>query len=234
MASKETYVNYEEFYHRRNDVTSENYSKRCRSFDKKLAPLLPADKKIAMLDIGCGCGFLVYYLRSIGFDNVTGIDINEQLIQTAKHNVDAEFISCDATDYLRETQKRFDIIFMWNVLEHIPHEEVIDFLATVRQSLTEHGFAVVRTPNMTNIMAQGHLNDDFTHVTGLTEQSLEQIASISGFSVVEHLNQFRVQNFKGKVKAVLNWSIHKFLLWLRGGTKPKVYYRNLYAILQKQ
>ncbi len=144
MASKVSYTNYDEFYNRRNDFSSENYSKRCRSFDRKLAPLLPADKKTAILDIGCGCGFLVYYLRSTGFDNIIGIDINEQLIQAAKHNVDAEFINCDAAEYLRATQKRFDIIFIWNVLEHIPHEEVIDFLTMVLRSLTEHGFAVVR------------------------------------------------------------------------------------------
>jgi hypothetical protein len=86
---------------------------------------------------------------------------------------------------------------------------------------------------MTNVMSQGSFRDDFTHQTGFTEQSIEQVAKLAGFSAIEMLNQFKMQNFKGKLKAIINWLLHKVLLWLRGGTKCTVFYRNLYVVLRK-
>jgi len=40
-----------------------------------------------------------------------------------------------------------------------------------------------------------------------------------------------MQNAKGKLKAVCNGVIHRCLWALRGGSKPRVFYRNLYAKL---
>ncbi len=191
----------------------------------------PDDRKI--LDLGCGVGFLVYFLKRQGFVHVTGIDKNENLISIAKSKVNAEFIVDDGITYLEKQKAQYDIIFLWNVLEHIPKENVMKSLRVLHNSLSDDGFVVVRTPNMTNIMAQGHFCDDFTHRSAFTEQSIAQVAQLAGFSNVEMLCQFKFQNFKGRIKAIINWFLHKTLLWLRGGTKCRVFYRNLYVVLRK-
>lgn len=227
------YSGYDKFYLRDKQTPISAYQKRCKGFSKKLSQLLagPHDRKI--LDLGCGVGFLVYFLKQQGFDNVTGIDLNESLISVAKSKVSAEFIVADGITYLEKQQTQYDIIFLWNVLEHIPKENVTKSLQVLHKSLSDDGFVVVRTPNMTNIMAQGHFCDDFTHRAGFTEQSIAQVAQLAGFSNVEMLNQFKFQNFKGRIKAIINWFLHKALLWLRGGTKCRVFYRNLYVVLRK-
>jgi len=227
------YTGYDQFYLRDKPTPISAYQKRCKGFGKKLSQLLavPRDRKI--LDLGCGVGFLVFFLKRQGFDNVTGIDKNENLISIAKSKVNAEFIVDDGITYLEKQKTQYDIIFLWNVLEHIPKENVMKSLRVLHKSLSDDGFMVARTPNMTNIMAQGHFCDDFTHNTAFTEQSIAQVAKLAGFSNVEMLNQFKFQNFKGRIKAVINWFLHKTLLWLRGGTECRVFYRNLYVVLRK-
>lgn len=119
------------------------------------------------------------------------------------------------------------------MLEHINKEKIENLLKVLHQRLTCNGFVVIRTPNMTNVMSGGSFRDDFTHQTGFTEQSIEQVARLASFAHIETLNQFKMQNFKGKLKAIINWILHKVPLWLRGGAKNKVFYKNLYAVLRK-
>lgn len=221
---------YEQFYLQGRSTAGGSRRRRPRNYAKRFAELLHGDCKRRILDIGCGDGMLVAYLKTLGFADVTGVDINEELLAHARENVDAEFVLADACEFLQSSQK-FDIIFLLNVLEHVERDHVFDFLQRVRESLNPGGFAVVVTPNMNNITAAGNLADDITHCLGLNEQSLEQLARMTGFARVTMLNQFRMQNSSGKIKAVLSWILHKYLCWLRGGSKVKVFYRNLYAKL---
>lgn len=159
--------------------------------------------------------------------------MNEQLIALARSKANAKFVVADAVTFLKAQRNTFDIIFLRNLLEHIAKDKVVEFLGVVNQGLSKEGFVVIRTPNMTNFMSTGNFHDDFTHLCGFTEQSIAQVASLAGFQSVEMLNQFGMQNIKGKLKAVVNFVMHKFLLWLRGGTKCRVFYRNLYVVLRK-
>ena len=226
------YHNYAQFYWRGGKDDTGRYRKYQRDCDKKFGPLLEGDLRRSVLDVGCADGKLVSFMKDKGFAEVVGIDLNRQLIERARENVDAEFIHGDAREIL-ESGRHFDLIFLLNVLEHIERDRLVGFMSLVHQALKAGGFAIIRTPNMSNIMAAGHLADDLTHYTGLTEQSLQQLARTAGFGKIVMMDQFRMQNFKGKIKAVLNWGLHKWLWWLRGGTKPKVFYRNLYAKMVK-
>lgn len=228
----ERYQNYDQFYQQRNAANPGRLRRQQRDYAKKFGPLLTGDRQRTVLDIGCADGALVAFLKVQGFTTVTGIDLSCQLIEQARSRTDAEFIAGDAQQFLAGP-RRFDIIFMLNVIEHIERDQLPAFMTAVQNALNPNGFVIVRAPNLSNIMAAGHLADDLTHHTGLTEQSLAQLAQRAGFQETEMLNQFLMQNAKGKLKALLNWPLHRYLHWLRGGTKPKVYYRNLYARLVK-
>lgn len=223
--------NYDRFYVHGSSMGARPRQNRARDYARRFAELLLGqDRRRSVLDVGCADGVLLAFFKSQGFSNLTGVDINEQLLARARRNVDAEFVAAEASEFLR-SGRQFDIVFLLNVLEHIERDRVFDFMKQVRASIKPGGFAVVTTPNMSNVMAAGTLAYDITHSIGLTEHSLEQLARIVGFRDVTMLNQFRMQKFKGKIRAVLNWIIHKWLCWLRGGTKPRVFYRNLYAKL---
>lgn len=226
------YQNYDEFYLQGKQVDSARLKKYHRDCEKKYGALLQGSLERSVLDVGCAAGLLTGYLKNKGFTEVAGIDFNEKLIAQARSQVDAEFHTGDALTFL-QSSRRFDVIFLLNILEHLERDRLVDFMTTVQNALNPGGFAVVRTPNMNHLLAAGHLADDLTHCTGLTEQSLQQLARQAGFQEVIFLNQYRWQNFKGKTKALSSWLLHKWLWWLRGGTKPTVIYRNLYAQLIK-
>ena len=232
MSDSSRYRDYDRFYLGGTRADAERRRRYCRDCEKKYGFLLEGGRERRILDVGCAAGMLVGYLKGKGFAEVVGVDLNESLIEQARTEVEAEFICTDALDFLRSGQ-RFDIIFLLNVVEHIERDELVVFMTAVCEALQPEGFAVVRTPNMSHVMAASHLADDLTHCTGLTEQSLGQLARRAGFREVAPLNQFRMQNWKGGFKALLSWPLHKWLWWLRGGSRPTVIYRNLYAQLLK-
>ena len=229
------YRNYDRFYRRDGQQecnASGLYQRYAKNYARQFTSLLPGDRDCAICDLGCANGMLLWFLSSQGYTDLTGVDLNAELIEQGRANVKAEFIVADAVEFLR-SGRQFDLIFLLNIVEHIDRDRLVDFATALAGAIKPGGCAVVRTPNMSNIMAAGHLADDFTHCTGLTEQSLTQLAQAAGFAGVTMLNQFAMQNFKGKLKAVCNYLIHKPLWSLRGGTKPRVFYRNLYAVLAK-
>ncbi len=229
--NQKLYDNYDKFYIKDGGELSNEFARQARNYQKKFGPVIDNCQKNSALDIGCASGMLAAWLKTKGFTDVAGVDLNERLIEIAAQNVEGKFVAGDAGVYLRNCNKKFDVIFMLNIVEHIERTELCDFMKLIAGALASDGFVIVRCPNMSNLAAAGHLADDLTHCTGLTEQSLTQLADIAGFAGVQMLNQFQMQNFKGKCKAVLNKIIHKIIWSLRGGTKPKVHYRNLYTRL---
>lgn len=222
--------NYDRFYQHGKSMGASPRRRRTGNYAKRFSDLLSGDRKRSILDVGCADGRLVAFLKRQGFTDVVGVDINEELLARARQNVDAEFVAAHASKFLK-SGRQFDIIFLLNVLEHIERDNVFDFMRQIRTALQPGGFAVVVTPNMNNIMAAGNFANDITHCLPLNQHSLEQLARMAGFTDVTMLNQFRMQNPKGKAKAIFSWIIHKWLCWLRGGSKATVFYRNLYAKL---
>ena len=83
-----------------------------------------------VLDIGCGNGMVAYDISKKA-KKVVGIDFSSKSIEKAKriyHGNNLEFIVGDATIF--QFQKKFDIIVLSNVLEHI--EKRVDFLKNIK------------------------------------------------------------------------------------------------------
>lgn len=96
-----------------------------------------------VLDIGCGNGSVTFSLAEAGAI-VTGIDINESLIQSARHRykwANLSFIVGDATQVL--PTGCFDVVVLSNVLEHIDNRR--HFLVTVHEKVRPKRF-LIRVP----------------------------------------------------------------------------------------
>ncbi len=79
-------------------------------FDKKYLPLISSyPKESRILELGCGRGYLLEYLRKKGFKNLKGIDISEEQISLArKKGFDVEI--ADATEFLQKNNNQFKIV----------------------------------------------------------------------------------------------------------------------------
>jgi len=96
-----------------------------------------------MAEVGCGHGLLQRQMELAYGREVTGFDLNENGL---KHNVSrASRVVCyDLCQKDKQFQERFDLIFLWDVLEHISNED--PFLAALAFHLAKGGKFVFNVP----------------------------------------------------------------------------------------
>ena len=106
--------------------------------------LAPANAQI--LDIGCGGGLFMHLLQECGA-NVTGIELSDIRVHYArkkfglcvhKYPVDAPFWQ------ERDDSQRFDLITLWDVIEHVNYPE--ETLSAAVRLLRDGGFLMIDTP----------------------------------------------------------------------------------------
>lgn len=129
---------------------------------RRLRGWLPAAKDVSCLDLGCGAGDLLLALRSMGFTNVAGVDGGPEQVRIAKsRNLDV--VQGDIVDFLSKTERTFDLIFAFDVIEHFTKDEVLDLLALIHTRLSPGGRLILQTPNAISPWASHYRYGDLTH-----------------------------------------------------------------------
>jgi SAM-dependent methyltransferase len=96
-----------------------------------------------MAEVGCGRGLLQRQVELEYGRELAGFDLNENGL---KHNLSQFSRVCcyDIHQMLDSLRARFDLIFLWDVLEHIPDED--NFLQALLFHLAPGGKLVVNVP----------------------------------------------------------------------------------------
>lgn len=105
---------------------------------------LASDSKI--LVVGCGTGREIYGLRTLGFKNVTGIDISPEMINEAKKLVpNVKLFVKDINKF--ESKEKFDaVIYFNNIIEQIPSfDERKKAIIKARELLNSKGLILLTT-----------------------------------------------------------------------------------------
>ncbi len=119
------------------------------SFNYVLQPLLnmlDKNKNSCILDLGCGNGYLVNHLVSLGY-NAYGTDASEEGIAIAKNtNPDRFFVQDLSTGKLPQPlqQLSFDTIISTEVIEHLYDPEA--FVMFCKDILNAKGEVIFSTP----------------------------------------------------------------------------------------
>ncbi len=143
---------------------------------------IPNDAHI--LDAGCATGYLLNLLWETGYHNLSGIELSEQLAQTAKVSLppNVTIAVSDIRDFLAQTPaETFDVILFHHVLEHIPREHTITLLREFHRCLKPGGYLSIKVPNACYLLAGHYLFGDFTHIVHFNERSMQQVLEAAGY-----------------------------------------------------
>lgn len=146
---------------------------------QKLAGRRIADAK-ELAEFGCGHGLLQRQIEDAYGRPVAGFDLNEGAL---KQNV-ARLSKVACYDVLQRDQSlrdRFDVILLFDVLEHIQDEDA--FLRAIQYHLTQPGFLIVNTP--AGEWAYSGYDVAAGHVRRYSIRTLREAARRNGFEVTK-------------------------------------------------
>jgi SAM-dependent methyltransferase len=127
-----------------------------------------------ILEIGFGSGQFLDWARGAGHE-VVGIEIIPEMITAATSRGHIVYQNPGS-----EIDGLFDLIVAIDVLEHIPHDDLVMTLSRCRRWLAPDGCLVARFPNGDSPFSARYQNGDATHLKPLTASSLAQIAAPVG------------------------------------------------------
>jgi len=140
-----------------------------------LDPKESVQRKVSILDIGCGTG-LPLMKRMVDFGaNVTGIDISSEMIQKAKANVPgASIIEGDIlTINFEET---FDGIVAWDSLFHLPLDQQEQAILKIASLLNPKGVFLFTAGSDAGELRSTMFDTEF-YYSSLSSQKYESILS---------------------------------------------------------
>jgi 2-polyprenyl-3-methyl-5-hydroxy-6-metoxy-1,4-benzoquinol methylase len=103
-----------------------------------------------LLDIGCAQGFFLYNASKAGY-TTKGIEISQDAAEYAIMEFGLD-IEAKPFEELRFPENHFDVVTLWQVLEHVPYPLTV--LKEVHRILKPGGLLVVSTPDIGGIPAK--------------------------------------------------------------------------------
>lgn len=128
----------------------EQISERGRAFDRAIRFIETFSSKGSMLDIGCGAGFLLSAAKKRGW-GVKGVEINPFFANFANTVLNVNVVN-EAVEKIDFKTGTFDVIVMWDTLEHMYDPYLI--LSKSYVWLKEGGYIFINTPNINSIVAK--------------------------------------------------------------------------------
>lgn len=152
-----------------------------------------------LLDIGCGDGSFIRYMKLNGFE-VAGTEINPD--QSLFHDLSV----LNGIESLAASNQ-FDCITMWHTLEHMP--DIRYMLGYVYRLLADDGRLIIAVPNNAGFQAELFKNrwlhiDVPRHIYHFDSESLELCLESNSFLVEKTMYQEFEYDLLGWVQSALN------------------------------
>jgi len=175
---------YSIYYGRFHNDSEEHATEAAAWVQKILEPHMPKDRSVPVIDIGCGFGFALRALRSLGYQNLTGLEVSAEQAERCR-KAGFEIVTTENTiEWLKQNPGRFAQAILLDVLEHVPAPLQIDFLRAVIGALRPGGKVLLTVPNANAILFGRWRYNDYTHFSSFTEHSLYFVLKNAGFETI--------------------------------------------------
>jgi 2-polyprenyl-3-methyl-5-hydroxy-6-metoxy-1,4-benzoquinol methylase len=205
---------------------------------KRYGSLLPADRQASILEIGCGNGHFLWFLKELGYRNVRGVDLSPEQVETAQLLGITEASVGDLHEELNRTGQALDLIVARDVLEHFSAEAAIQTLEACRRALRPHGAVLIHLPNGGSPFFGRVRYGDLTHETCYTTRSLAQLFRIAGFERYLSMEDVIAVTDAKSLFRLCAWKVtrlaYRFALFSElGRSEEQVLTQNLIAVAYK-
>jgi 2-polyprenyl-3-methyl-5-hydroxy-6-metoxy-1,4-benzoquinol methylase len=210
-------------------------------YDGEYGNYLPPDKECPILDLGCGTGEFIAYLKARGHRKISGIDASGEMVEFCRRSgiSHVEAVS-DTADYLLRNAGSFALVVMNDVIEHLPKRDTLKILTAVKASLKEGGTLLLRTGNFSTLGGMYLRYKDFTHEIGYTESSLEQVLALAGFVDIRVWGNKAYVNLKNPISWIRAATLAVWFFIVRmlytvelGCDRPRIYSKLLVAACKR-
>ena len=100
------------------------------------------NKKI--LDLGCGTGEFLDNYYGMGAE-CSGIDIENNF--KIKNKINFKLINIEANKFLKNCKKKFDVIFLFEFLEHLEEQDKYQLFENLTKNLNKNAYIFISTLN---------------------------------------------------------------------------------------
>lgn len=140
---------------------------------KFAARMLPQDRTIRVLELGCSEGIGTLMLAERGH-TVTAVDGDELAVTHAKKVLKKPNIEFQSGNFIGKQFGTFDAVVSLDVIEHIDRKDENAYMQTIVDNLTSEGLCVIGTPNDT---ASGYASkaSQIGHVNMFQAERLTQL-----------------------------------------------------------
>ena len=138
-------------------------------------------KKGTILDIGCGYGWMLSLLDKKKWET-HGVELNKDCNEIAERNMFKLY------NKLSKVKKKFDVITMIHVIEHLRNPTI--YLNNVKKLLKKNGTLIIETPDFDSAMARRYnlkfrLLHDPTHISLFSLESLTRLLRDKNFKLTK-------------------------------------------------
>jgi len=228
---------FKSIYSQSNTFSDDEYENSYNHYELNFGKYLPAKMDARILEIGCGSGHFLYFLKKKGYTNYLGIDLSAEAIEIARKRITCHVEKVDAVSFLINKGNCYDAICSNDMIEHISKDQIIDFLLLVYKALKPSGVLLLRLPNMGNPFALNNRYRDFTHECGYTEKSIFQVLYLSGFRAIhikpDQLYGKSINVYMSKIASSLLYAFIRKLFWYQGFTSPEILSSRMVVIAGK-
>jgi 2-polyprenyl-3-methyl-5-hydroxy-6-metoxy-1,4-benzoquinol methylase len=139
------------------------------------------------LDVGCAAGFFLDVLSNVDWD-VFGVEPSRSMADAAAQRLGSERVQCARFEDADHAPQSFDLITMWDVLEHL--SDPVGALRQARQLLAPGGRLILETQNVNSRAAKvlgrrWHHYKHAEHLVHFEPRTLEYALEAAGLHMTE-------------------------------------------------
>ena len=161
-----------------------------------------------LLDVGCGLGYFVKKISVLPNWEVFGYEISEPAVNYAKNNLGLKNIFYGRVEDSDFPAKHFDIITLWDVIEHIPDPKPL--LVYLKTILKDDGILFIHTPNVKiqlikakakkiikGMKEREHYMEAKDHINIYSPRAIKKILNQVGFKKIKFIHLHPIQSVSG-------------------------------------